>query len=453
VLSVIRFSELDEAIRINNEVKYGLSSSLYTRDVNGAFRAMQELDNGITYVNAPTIGAEAHLPFGGVKQTGNGHREGGWEVYEFYSETKVCYVDYSGKLQRAQIDNYSAGRTDAGAPACSRAQPGAGAAPRGGDGPWRHDRQLAYGGFRPAPGPWFLSRWAHDASTPPIPPSLFPFETGGRPPPASPPRWTPPRGASIWAEPHPSAWRRRARPELAAVAHLHRALDVGGVKAISTAIVLFLVIRTFSSRRSRSRPARWRTPCWSATSCWSTRPSTAPRSPSPAALPAFAEPRGRRRRLPPPARAAQELRQAIVGLPGDTLEMRDKALYLNGSRSRSRTPAPRPLPTRPTRACSGSSTTWWTARSTPRYRPTRDNWGPLVVPDGKFFALGDNRDNSEDSRYWGFLDAEAVRGRPMFVYYSFSRDPMQPSPGSPDVRWRGSASSSAEPGRAGSALP
>ncbi|SOD03725.1 aldehyde dehydrogenase (NAD+) [bacterium JGI 053] len=108
VLSVIRFGDADEAFRINNEVKYGLSSSVYTRDVNLSFRAFQELDNGITYVNAPTIGAEAHLPFGGVKQTGNGHREGGWEVYEFYSETKVCYLDYSGKLQRAQIDNYEA---------------------------------------------------------------------------------------------------------------------------------------------------------------------------------------------------------------------------------------------------------------------------------------------------------------------------------------------------------
>ena len=106
VLSVIRFQDLDEAIRINNEPKYGLSSSIYTRDVRASFRAMNELDNGITYVNAPTIGAEAHLPFGGVKQTGNGHREGGWEVYEFYSETKVCYIDYSGKLQRAQIDTY-----------------------------------------------------------------------------------------------------------------------------------------------------------------------------------------------------------------------------------------------------------------------------------------------------------------------------------------------------------
>ena len=107
MLSVIRVDSAEEAFAVNNGVKYGLSSSVYTRDLNVAFRAMQELDNGITYVNAPTIGAEAHLPFGGVKQTGNGHREGGWEVYEFYSETKVCYVDYSGTLQRAQIDNYA----------------------------------------------------------------------------------------------------------------------------------------------------------------------------------------------------------------------------------------------------------------------------------------------------------------------------------------------------------
>jgi acyl-CoA reductase-like NAD-dependent aldehyde dehydrogenase len=106
VLSVIRVESVDEAFAVNNGVKYGLSSSVYTRDVNVAFRALNELDNGITYINAPTIGAEAHLSFGGVKQTGNGHREGGWEVYEFYSETKVGYVDFSEKLQRAQIDNY-----------------------------------------------------------------------------------------------------------------------------------------------------------------------------------------------------------------------------------------------------------------------------------------------------------------------------------------------------------
>jgi aldehyde dehydrogenase (NAD+) len=104
VLSVIRVKSTDEAFTVNNDVRYGLSSSVYTRDVNVAMRAMNELDTGITYINAPTIGAEAHLPFGGVKQTGNGHREGGWEVYEFYSETKVGYIDFSGALQRAQID-------------------------------------------------------------------------------------------------------------------------------------------------------------------------------------------------------------------------------------------------------------------------------------------------------------------------------------------------------------
>ena len=106
VLSVIRVGSYEDAVKVNNEVRYGLSSAIYTQDVNLAFRAMEDLQNGITYVNAPTIGAEAHMPFGGVKQTGNGHREGGWEVYDFYSETKVNYVDFSGTLQRAQIDTY-----------------------------------------------------------------------------------------------------------------------------------------------------------------------------------------------------------------------------------------------------------------------------------------------------------------------------------------------------------
>ena len=104
VLSVIRVGSFEEAVKINNDVRYGLSSAIYTGDVSRAFRALTELETGITYVNAPTIGAEAHLPFGGVKQTGNGHREGGWAVYDFYCETKVGYVDFSGKLQRAQID-------------------------------------------------------------------------------------------------------------------------------------------------------------------------------------------------------------------------------------------------------------------------------------------------------------------------------------------------------------
>jgi alpha-ketoglutaric semialdehyde dehydrogenase len=105
VVSVMPMSGLDEAIEIANGVKYGLSSSIYTRNVNDAFRAQRDLDTGIVYVNAPTIGAETHLPFGGTKQTGNGHRESGMAALDFYSEWKSIYIDYSDRLQRAQIDN------------------------------------------------------------------------------------------------------------------------------------------------------------------------------------------------------------------------------------------------------------------------------------------------------------------------------------------------------------
>ncbi len=104
VTSIIPFSTLDEAIEIVNGVKYGLSSAIYTQDVNKAFYAMQELYTGICYVNSATIGAEVHLPFGGTKATGNGHREAGTQVLDIFSEWKSLYVDYSGKLQKAQID-------------------------------------------------------------------------------------------------------------------------------------------------------------------------------------------------------------------------------------------------------------------------------------------------------------------------------------------------------------
>lgn len=105
VLVVLKISSYEEAVQVANNIEYGLSSAIYTKDVATAFRAMHEIEAGITYINGPTIGAEAHMPFGGVKGTGNGHREGGWEVFEFYTETKTVYVDYSGKLQKAQIDN------------------------------------------------------------------------------------------------------------------------------------------------------------------------------------------------------------------------------------------------------------------------------------------------------------------------------------------------------------
>jgi aldehyde dehydrogenase (NAD+) len=103
--SLIRCRDLDDAIAISNSVEYGLSSSIYTRDVNAAFRAMRDLDTGITYINAGTTGAEVHLPFGGTKATGNGHREAGQAALDTYTEWKSIYVDYSGRLQRAQIDN------------------------------------------------------------------------------------------------------------------------------------------------------------------------------------------------------------------------------------------------------------------------------------------------------------------------------------------------------------
>jgi aldehyde dehydrogenase (NAD+) len=104
VVSVMRCRSLDEAIAIGNGVQYGLSASIYTRDINKAFAAMRDMDTGIFYVNAPTIGAEVHLPFGGTKATGNGHREAGIAALDVFSEWKSIYVDFSGKLQRAQID-------------------------------------------------------------------------------------------------------------------------------------------------------------------------------------------------------------------------------------------------------------------------------------------------------------------------------------------------------------
>ncbi|HEX8290378.1 MAG TPA: aldehyde dehydrogenase family protein, partial [Pyrinomonadaceae bacterium] len=104
VTTVIPAGSLEEAVEIGNGVRYGLSASIYTRDVNRAFRAMQEMYTGIFYVNSSTIGAEVHLPFGGTKATGNGHREAGTQVLDIFTEWKSIYVDYSGKLQRAQID-------------------------------------------------------------------------------------------------------------------------------------------------------------------------------------------------------------------------------------------------------------------------------------------------------------------------------------------------------------
>jgi aldehyde dehydrogenase (NAD+) len=108
-VSLIEVGDFDEAIRVANGIRYGLSSSVFTGDVNKAFRAMRDLAAGITYVNAGTTGAEVHLPFGGTKDTGNGHREAGQAALDVFTEWKSIYVDYSGRLQRAQIDNQKPG--------------------------------------------------------------------------------------------------------------------------------------------------------------------------------------------------------------------------------------------------------------------------------------------------------------------------------------------------------
>jgi aldehyde dehydrogenase (NAD+) len=106
VVGIISIKDLDEAIRVNNDTAYGLSSAIFTRDVNKAYRAMRDITTGIVYVNAGTTGAEVQLPFGGTRGTGNGHREAGQAAIDSFSEWKTVYVDYSGKLQKAQIDDY-----------------------------------------------------------------------------------------------------------------------------------------------------------------------------------------------------------------------------------------------------------------------------------------------------------------------------------------------------------
>jgi aldehyde dehydrogenase (NAD+) len=104
VTDIITCTDLEQAIEINNGVQYGLSSAIFTRDISKAFKAVERMSTGIVYVNAGTIGAEVHLPFGGTRCTGNGHREAGQAALDSYSEWKTVYIDYSGRLQKAQID-------------------------------------------------------------------------------------------------------------------------------------------------------------------------------------------------------------------------------------------------------------------------------------------------------------------------------------------------------------
>jgi signal peptidase I len=153
-------------------------------------------------------------------------------------------------------------------------------------------------------------------------------------------------------------------------------------------------------------------------------------------LPGWREPeRGEVVVFNPPHEPEKNYVKRLVGLPGDTLEMHDKELHING------VPVPEPYVHYIDR--SGDAVhpgmrwqSYHLIASTRRgYHPSRDNWGPLVVPDGEYFVLGDNRDNSEDSRYWGFVDRESIRGRPWFVYYSFDPSVVERAPWASAVRW------------------
>ena len=140
----------------------------------------------------------------------------------------------------------------------------------------------------------------------------------------------------------------------------------------------------------------------------------------------------------PPHEPDKNYVKRLVGLPGDTLQMRDKVLYINGEEQ----VEPYARYTDPHGDIFIPSMSWQLDHVTgdgiaaaPR-RPTRDNWGPLVVPDGRYFVLGDNRDDSEDSRYWGFVDAATVKGRPFFIYYSFEPRALRPVPWLTEIRWQ-----------------
>jgi signal peptidase I len=210
-------------------------------------------------------------------------------------------------------------------------------------------------------------------------------------------------------------------------------------KAISTAIVLFLVIRTFLFEAFKIPTGSMEGTLLVGDFLLVNKAVYGAEIPGTHQhLPAFSAPkRGDVIVFLPPHDPHRNYVKRIVGVTGDTLEMRDKVLYLDGH------PQVEPYArhTDPLTDPSSDDMLWqlqYLARRPAHwsdYRPSRDNWGPVVVPEGKFFALGDNRDNSEDSRFWGFLDGSAIKGRPIFVYYSYEKDSLSPFSWLSSVRW------------------
>lgn len=211
-----------------------------------------------------------------------------------------------------------------------------------------------------------------------------------------------------------------------------------GLKAVSTAIVLFLLIRTFLVEAFKIPTGSMENTLLVGDFLLVNKAVYGAEIPiAEARLPGFAAPtREDVVVFLPPHDPTKNYVKRIVGLPGDTLEMRGKVLYLNGERQ------PEPFVRHVDRFTDpfDSRMLWQLDHlvggiEPAYYEPSRDTWGPIVIPPGKYFALGDNRDNSEDSRYWGFLDAANIKGRPMFVYYSFVRNPLQPFSWLTEVRW------------------
>jgi len=211
------------------------------------------------------------------------------------------------------------------------------------------------------------------------------------------------------------------------------------VKAISTAVLLFLVIRTFVVEAFKIPTGSMEGTLLVGDFLLVNKAVYGAELPiAHTRLPALSDPeRGDVVVFLAPHDPTKNYVKRLVGLPGDTLEMRDKVLYLNGE------PQPEPYVRHidPLTDPADPQMRWQLGYlvgeldTRREYRPSRDNWGPIVVPEGKYFALGDNRDNSEDSRYWGFLGKESIKGRPILVYYSFERDITQPFSWLTGVRW------------------
>jgi signal peptidase I len=210
------------------------------------------------------------------------------------------------------------------------------------------------------------------------------------------------------------------------------------VKSISVAILLFLVIRTFAVEAFKIPTGSMERTLLVGDFLLVNKAVYGAQVPFTGVhLPAIENPeRGDIVVFAYPLDQSKNYVKRVVGLPGDRVAMRDGQLYVNGERVEE----DYVQHTQPGTDYYDPSFEWQKDYLAPEvdastYRPTRDDWGPILVPAGQYFALGDNRDNSQDSRYWGFVDRSLIKGRPLFIYYSFDRSKLRPLPWLTEVRW------------------